>query len=179
MSDDDKLLDQPPCVAWMMTRRRFLSGMAMSAAMAPLVQACEFAEIFDDDVQTSVDFDVNAAGFEKLATVGGFGQVSAGAIDILLIREAAGSILAFDRKCPHANLDMADDGKNTAPAVWDAEAKQLTCRWHNSVFSVDGDVVDGPSMSPLRRYRVEFEEATGLGTVFLIGAATSSDQGQA
>lgn len=173
---DDNILDNPPCVTWMLTRRRFLKGMAVSAAIAPLVQACEFGEVFDDDIQTSVDFDLSGADTAKLSEIGGLGCVSAGAIDILLIRDAQDSILAFDRYCTHQNLDMSECDNNALPGQWDQTTRQLTCRWHTSVFDEDGKVVSGPAPSPIRRYRVEFDAAAGTGTVFLVGSAANAQE---
>ena len=176
MSDDHPTHDQAPCVALMMTRRRFLQGATLSAAMAPLLQACEFVEVFDDDVQATASFDLSEPQNAKLAQVGGLGVASAGALKLVLVRADQDTILAFDRYCSHQGLDMADADANPLPAVWDAQQRQLTCRWHSTVFADSGVPVSGPTTLPIRRYRVEFDPASGKGTVFLAGSPQAGGQ---
>ena len=78
--------DQPACVQLILSRRRFLQGMTVSAALAPFLSACEFAELKDVEVVDGVEFDLSQPDFSALETVGGLAVVNAGSIDLLLVR---------------------------------------------------------------------------------------------
>ena len=164
-----------PCTALIVSRRRFLGGAVFAAAAAPLMSACEFVRVYGDtEVEEEVDFDLSEADYEALQDVGGTACLEAGAVTVLLVRADEESVLAFDQVCPHANLDMGPcDAPENFKAVWDADADQLTCRWHNSVFDAQGTFLPGPSQTSgvddLRRFEVEFDAEAGTGTVFVAG----------
>ena len=52
--------------------------------------------------------------------------------------------------------------------------RELKCNWHGSAFSADGVALRGPVMDvaedarDIKRYPVEFDAATGVGTVSVV-----------
>ena len=161
-----------PCVHFMLSRRAFLKGATVSAAMVPLLSACEFEEVFDTDIVDAVEFDINEKEHKALQTVGKISCIKAGAIGLILIRVDDDNVYAFDQKCPHASLSMGpcdggskDDTPSGAWGIWDNTTKQLTCTWHGSVFGEDGQLVQGPAVNGITRYAVEFDVMTGKGKV--------------
>ena len=171
--NDDQGTQQERGCPHRLTRRSFVEatgGAAICALVLPLLQGCEVVEIRGDtDVPTALAFDLTAPEYQGLEMVGGVAAVDAGALAILLIRDAEGSIIALDRICPHNQTDMAPEA---APGgTWDQEAQVLTCNLHLAKYSETGAVVQEPlgggETQPLNRYRVEFDQSAGTGTVFL------------
>ena len=145
-------------------RRFFLKAMGV-AATCPLWTACEFVELYDAEVFEEAEFDLSEEPFEALEEVGGMACLDSGALALLLIRRNEEEIIATERICPHAALNMGPCGGNPGVGVWDAEREELTCRWHSSVFNLEGEVVRGPSPRGLRFFGVDFNAATGRGVV--------------
>jgi menaquinol-cytochrome c reductase iron-sulfur subunit len=54
---------------------------------------------------------------------------------------------------------------------WDQGKNEFLCPCHNSVFSIDGKVLDGPAPRPLDRYQAKVE-----GNKLLLGPVQQSDQ---
>jgi nitrite reductase/ring-hydroxylating ferredoxin subunit len=144
-------------------RRRFLGLLAA----CPLFPACEFAEFFDTEAGPEALFDLADPAFSELQRVGGMACAAAGALEILLIRTDADTIRAYERRCPHSNLDMGPCDGNPLPAVFSVDRGQLTCLWHSSVFNLEGQVVSGPAERPLRAFPVTFDAEAGTGRVLI------------
>lgn len=164
-----------PCTSLIMSRRKFLGGSALALASVPLMSACEFAETYNntnEPVESEAEFALTDEGLAGLGEVGGTALLVAGPVEILLVRDAEDSVLGFDRRCPHAQLDMAPVDGNALPAVWDGEARTLKCQWHASIFADDGDFVEGPpGVADLKRYEVTFDAANGTGVVQILPTA--------
>ena len=150
------------------SRRDVIKALA-AASVCPMVSGCEFAEVFDDEGIAESHFSVDDGGYEELADVGGKVCHDHGNRELILVRAGDDEILAFDRICPHQNLDMGPCGGNAAPASWNGDDEQIECNWHGSVFARDGSFVDGPdpdTTPDLPTFDVEFDPETGEGTVF-------------
>ncbi|MFU8803912.1 MAG: Rieske (2Fe-2S) protein [Bradymonadaceae bacterium] len=147
-----------------LSRRSFFAIMG-AFGFCPLVSACEFVEVFDTDVGGEAAFDLSMTDFEGLNEIGGTACIAVGSLDILLVRVEEDLITGFERFCPHFSLDMGDCGSNPRPAEWDAEAKELTCTHHFSRFALDGSLVNGPATRAIQVFPVDFDPATGLGTI--------------
>lgn len=145
-------------------RRFFLKAMGI-AATCPLWTACEFVEVYDGEVFEEVPFDLSEEEYGALQEVGGTACIDSGALALLLIRRNEEEIIATERICPHSSLNMGPCGNNPGVAEWDQEQETLTCRWHQSVFNLEGEVVRGPSPRGLRFFGVDFDPATGRGVV--------------
>lgn len=155
----------PACLLPLVTRRRFLAQAGGALLAGALLAGCEFGESFDGFGQ-AVDFDLADPALAGLGTVGGVAALVSGTSAFLLVRAAVDEVLAFDLKCPHLDLDMA--GESVPPSVqagWDGARRELTCRWHQTVYAEQGEVLSGPSPAGLRRYAVAFDPASGKGTV--------------
>jgi Rieske Fe-S protein len=60
-----------------------------------------------------------------------------------LVRRAAGELVAFDPRCPHARCAYE----------WTDEAK-FSCLCHHALFDLDGKVLSGPPPRPLDKFPV-------------------------
>lgn len=156
MSDEKELL----------TRRCFLQEVGLAgacAALMPLLTGCEVAEVLDDPLPEQIPFNTKEAPYDALKETGDL--VALDDLRVVLVRDSKGDVLAFGRYCPHQNQDLADV-EDPRSGQWDDAKRQLTCRWHYSVFSETGERVSGITTSGIPRYRVEYDAATGVGTVF-------------
>lgn len=149
-------------------RRAFLAAVGRAASCAlvvPVVQACEVSRVRGDtSIAAEIDLDLSTAEYAPLADVGGMVGVDSGAAKLLLIRDAADSLVCFDRFCPHSSLDMT--GHPAVDAAWDPSARQLTCPWHFSKFDAVGERVAGPTPTGINRYRIDFDATANTATIF-------------
>lgn len=160
MSDDNSTL---------VSRRAALKALA-AVAVCPAISACEFVDVFDTDFADATPFSVDDPGLEALDTVGNTACFEHGAHDLVLVRVNEDEILAFNRLCPHQNLDMGDCEGNPFPGQWDPEQQTLTCQWHGSTFNRDGELVEAPGTDPdfdepVQVFPVDFDPDTGEGLV--------------
>lgn len=170
----------PPCLLPMITRRRLLKSAAASAAIAPIAAACgglpgEFVTVNKGTFEP-LNFALTEEAFAPLETVGGLAYAkvdgSDGSIEVVLVRSADDEVLAFDHKCPHAQLGIgpAPDVPDMFLGEWLPDERALRCNWHKSTFRPDGAYV--PELSPetsgvsnIAVYTVAFDAAAGTGTV--------------
>lgn len=148
------------------TRRDFLCSLGVAgcaAALAPVMQGCEFAEVHSGPISAgTLEFDVGVAPYTALAKPGGEAvPPDVGGRKLLLIRTNATTIVALSRTCPHQGFDLSPD----EAGVWDQTNQWLVCQAHGSVFGADGKVRQGPSTTGLASFPVTFDPATGKGTV--------------
>jgi menaquinol-cytochrome c reductase iron-sulfur subunit len=71
------------------------------------------------------------------------------------------NVVAYSPQCTHLGCAYH----------WDQRKTQFICPCHNSVFSVDGKVQDGPAPRPLDRFEVKIE-----GNKLLLGRVQASSQ---
>ena len=110
----------------------------------------------------ALDFDVTQSEFAALATVGGMVGIDSGSLQLLVIRSATKTVVAFSRLCPHAQADMAPD----QVGAYDTATSTLTCTLHNSKFDATGACTSGPAKGKsLKSYSVTFDSTTGKGSV--------------
>jgi menaquinol-cytochrome c reductase iron-sulfur subunit len=69
------------------------------------------------------------------------------------------NVVAYSPQCTHLGCAYH----------WDQRKTQFICPCHNSVFSIDGKVQDGPALRPLDRFQVKVQ-----GTKILLGPVNSS-----
>jgi menaquinol-cytochrome c reductase iron-sulfur subunit len=70
-------------------------------------------------------------------------------------------IVAYSPACTHLGC----------PYHWEQTKNQFICPCHNSVFALDGKVVDGPAPRPLDRFETKIQ-----GKQLLLGPVRQSDQ---
>lgn len=62
---------------------------------------------------------------------------------LLVVQRGDGSFIALALNCPHKNGPLKEkDG-------------QLVCAWHGSAFSLEGELLKGPSRQGLKRFPAE------------------------
>jgi Rieske Fe-S protein len=157
------------------SRRDFLRVSVGAFVGCPLVQGCEFVELRDTGAGRpggdgsgdtgSVTFSINDPDYAALATVGGHSCIIFGPIEFILLRASDTEVIAFERFCPHSNLEIGGCGSDGMAVRFNADARQITCIWHGSRFNTDGTVISGPSPRALQTLPVAFDSASGVGTI--------------
>ena len=64
-----------------------------------------------------------------------------------VVKFPGNNVVAYSPQCTHLGCAYH----------WDQRKTQFICPCHNSVFSVDGKVQDGPALRPLDRFQVKIE----------------------
>jgi menaquinol-cytochrome c reductase iron-sulfur subunit len=77
------------------------------------------------------------------------------------VRMPNNQVVAYSPNCTHLGC----------PYHWDQQKNQFLCPCHNSVFALDGKVVDGPAPRPLDRFQTRIQ-----GKQLLLGPVHQSDQ---
>lgn len=125
-----------------MERKEFVRKVAFSSSVllsAPfLFSACSDDD--DDMLDGPVTIDLNDENFSSLQTVGGFAYAG----DIIVIRSGENSYTALSKICTHESCTVS----------YNHSSNQLPCPCHGSVFSVSGDVINGPAQASLKVYPV-------------------------
>ena len=70
-------------------------------------------------------------------------------------KSGSNDVVAFAPQCTHLGCAYH----------WEEDKHEFVCPCHNSIFSIDGRVVDGPATRPLDRYNAKIR-----GTTLLLGA---------
>jgi quinol---cytochrome c reductase iron-sulfur subunit, bacillus type len=146
------LIDPTPAAAdaaWFheqISRRRAIQLICTSvivAAVLPL-EACSSAPapsvwvtLEVDSATLTPDLPVQAA-FSLPSTTGGAAEQRT----LWLVKQAGGSLVAFDPRCTHLGCAYA----------WTAADDAFDCRCHKARFDVDGRVLSGPPPRPLDRF---------------------------
>ena len=83
-------------------------------------------------------------------------------LSVLLVRDSAGLVFAFENKCSHADKPL-EKGR------WDPETREMLCPFHKAVFDVasGGAVKVGPAFVALQIYPVEIRQQAGHAVVFV------------
>jgi nitrite reductase/ring-hydroxylating ferredoxin subunit len=130
------------------SRREFLKAVAVTGGVAvggALLAGCGSAS-------SLLSLDLTKPENQALATVGGSLLLDATSLDgqgILLYRAGDTSVLAFSRKCTHLGCTIGgfENGLSLCPC-------------HGSQYDTGGNVVRGPSQTPLRRYTAAISGST-------------------
>lgn len=151
-------------------RRQILKALA-AAAVCPLFAGCEFADISNGEFVSESSFSLSDSGYDALDEVGAMVCHNHGSHPVLLVRVSEDDIAAFDRTCPHENLDMGGCSQAEEPnfVEWDDDEESIVCRHHFSRFSADGSFIDSDvhndDVPDIRTFPVEFDPDSGEGTV--------------
>ena len=156
--------DSPFADSLAASRRKFLKTGCVGVGAAVLAGCAttfpgEFGTVKVIASGDAIAFDTTAPSFTALATVGGMVAVDAGSLQLVLIRSATDTVLAFSRLCPHAMADMGPDAEGT----YDVSTGLLTCNLHGSTFDNTGTCTHGLAKSkpPLKKYVVTFDGTKG------------------
>lgn len=83
-------------------------------------------------------------------------------LSVLLVRDDAGAVFAFENNCSHAD-------KPLERGVWNPRTHEMLCPFHKAVFDVakNGEVKVGPASVALQVYPTQIREHHGKPTVFV------------
>lgn len=109
-------------------------------------------------VLTDISININLPSYNGLLSVGGFAYVNGGNKGILVYRKSLNEFVAYDRMSPEEN------GADCPPLVFDENsALKIIGDCGGSEFSIlDGSVISGHSLYPLRGYLTSFNGASAL-----------------
>jgi cytochrome b6-f complex iron-sulfur subunit len=133
-----------------MKRREFVSLVGVGSSLPLVVTAC------GSKVAKQKNSNAREDGFQevgKLADLEKNGQLLneklADDTKALIIRDPADAnkLIAMNPTCTHAGCTVA----------WQSEPKEFICPCHNSKFTSDGKVQQGPAKKPLATYAVKLE----------------------
>lgn len=79
---------------------------------------------------------------KALQTVGGSARVKLSGKEILLIRDATGSVLGLSPKCTHQDCYVK----------YNKNSGKIDCSCHGSSFDKNGKVLKGPATTDLKKY---------------------------
>ena len=85
--------------------------------------------------------------FDRLQAVGGWVALKIKDRDLLVIRDAEGSVRVLSAICSHQACVVA----------YNPAARRIDCPCHGSQYDLDGQVVHGPAPRGLKRYEASLE----------------------
>lgn len=132
-----------------MKRRKFISLVGVGGATHLIVSACT------PNDSSPVTNSPNGDGFEKVGTLTELDKnqqllgknLGSGDQKALIIRNPTDNnqLIALNPACPHAGCTV----------TWESEELKFICPCHDSQFSSDGKVLEGPAKEPLTSYEVK------------------------
>lgn len=137
-----------------MKRREFTTfvGVGLGTSMLPVaLTACNAQTQNKDKTGTAV----SGEGFTEVGSVSQLeqtGQILNEELadgKALVIKNPANSeeLIAVNPTCPHAGCTV----------TWESDQQKFLCPCHDSEFSSDGKVLEGPATEPLASYEVKVE----------------------
>ncbi len=148
----------------MTTRRGFISGCgkvitgaALSAVVLPVLQGClptslpltptPDAPPVGSDGRVSIDVSDLSAGNPIKSVPGLYGSDG---LPILVTRVSDTDFRALSSYCPHAGCQVESSLQRTS----------IPCLCHNSLFALDGSLVQGPATTGLKNYNATYDAAS-------------------
>lgn len=128
-----------------MKRREFVGWMTMGAIVTSVV-GCNTQTGANSDQQEEASNEFQVVGtLDELEAEGSLTDDMTG---VIVLRNADGDLVALNRTCPHQGcaVNLGDNGE------------QLTCPCHDSQFTLEGELVEGPATTGLTNYEVKTEE---------------------
>ncbi len=148
----------------MTTRREFITGcgkvitgVAVSGLLLPVLQGCVPTSLpltplppsppVGPDGRVIVDIsDLNSGNPIKVVP----GLYGSDGLPILITRISDTDFRALSSYCPHAGCQVENSLQGTS----------IPCLCHNSLFALDGNVVQGPAVTSLKKYDATFEASS-------------------
>jgi len=131
-----------------MERRKFFRDLAVGSSLlltTPVFfNACSSDSTDNGNINIptgGITIDLTDAAFAKLKTVGGFEYKG----DIIIIRSSDTVYVALSKVCTHQGCTVAYNSSNN----------NLPCPCHESLYTINGTVVNGPAPNPLKKYDVK------------------------
>lgn len=126
------LAKDPACAPATAGRRHFLTALlgALGLALVPWRRA------------EAKKVGLRLGQLPPLAHVGGTATVKVKGQEIMLVRDAAGSVKAINPMCTH----------KACKVFYKKESNDLACKCHKSKFTLAGKVMGGPAPRPLQTF---------------------------
>lgn len=105
------------------------------------------------NVPVNTQLNINSQLYPELRQDGGYAYLPEGYKGIIVVRQNAGSYLAFERTCTY------DPGNDCLLEV-DQSRLYITDPCCGSQFNLQGQVIGGPAISALRQYRTSLVAST-------------------
>jgi len=145
----------------MTTRRDFITGCgkvitgaAISGLLLPVLQSCVPTSLpltpsptsppVGSDGRVSIDVSDLNSGNPVKSVAGLYGSDG---LPILITRISDTDFRALSSYCPHAGCQVESTLQGTS----------IPCLCHNSLFALDGSVVQGPAVTSLRQYDAAYD----------------------
>ncbi len=125
------------------SRKEFLSLLGLSSAAIAVTYCfggCQPAKGITSPPPSNVDFtlDLTNPAYSALNSSGGYLYNDG----VIVARTVTGSYVAVSQTCTHAG----------GTVEYNKSGNDFYCPVHGSVYSLDGNVVQGPAPSPLMKY---------------------------
>jgi cytochrome b6-f complex iron-sulfur subunit len=109
------------------------------AGVSAFLEACQKSNTTPTAPSANFTIDISSSQYSALQKNGG--SVYYSASNIIIARDNAGNFIALYDVCPHAGCAVQFDG-----------ASKFPCPCHGSLFDENGNVLQGPATSGLKKY---------------------------
>lgn len=117
-------------------------GILGGSSLLSLITGCSAAKVFTATCkQGRIEIPLSAFAETNLRIV----RTAEFDKDILLVKKPDGTFNAIYMQCTHSNYALSSSGKN------------LNCSLHGSSFDLDGNVITGPAIEPLQKFKTSLE----------------------
>ena len=142
-----------------MKRREFVTwvGIGGLASYLPIaLAACSPQKTESPPAASSAD----GEGYQSIGTLDQLTEkgellskeLAGGAVLVIQNPDNSQEVIAVNPTCPHAGCSVN----------WKADQKAFICPCHDSKFAAGGELLEGPSEEPLKRYAAKLEGQTIL-----------------
>lgn len=137
-----------------MKRREFTSFVSVGVGISMLPAALTACDAQTNNKATA-DIAASGGGFEEVGSVSQLEQtgqilnekLAQGKALVIQDPTNAKKLIAVNPTCPHAGCAV----------TWESDQQKFLCPCHDSEFSSDGKVLEGPATEPLASYEVKVE----------------------
>ncbi len=136
-----------------MNRKEFMKKMAIGGSIlftAPvLITSCGGDDESDEpdggngSSNNEIEIDLENNAYASLSSIGGFAYNG----NIIIFRTDEETYRALSKVCTHQQCTVS----------YNHSRMELLCPCHGSVFSVEGNVIEGPAPTSLKSYTVKIE----------------------
>jgi len=122
--------------------RKFLTGGSVLVLVPSVIESCSSNNAVDNGITTTsstIIIDLTQPNFAALNTAGG-----SAIIENILVININNSFIALSAVCTHQGCTVG----------YNSVANDIECPCHGSVYSIAGNVVVGPAISPLHSFAI-------------------------
>lgn len=128
-----------------MHRRRFLDWLVgLGGAGVAFVMAYPLVKYVNPPARSSESGEwVDAGAADAVTPDNAVSLLSSTGVPLLVISRSGGEYVALEKKCPHLGCMV------------ELEGGELICPCHGAKFTLDGELIGGPSPRGLKRFEVQ------------------------